>query len=52
MTQHQLATLAGISNSHLSHIEAGRYNPSPAVMVALAAALECDIADITHAECA
>lgn len=43
MTVTALAAAAGIKQSHLSNIEAGRRNASPEVAVALASALCVDL---------
>lgn len=43
MTVTALAEAAGVKQSHLSNIEAGRRNASPDVVVALAAALKVDL---------
>lgn len=43
MTVTALAEAAGVKQSHLSNIEAGRRNASPDVVVALASALKVDL---------
>lgn len=43
MTGTALAQQAGIGQAHLSNIEAGRRQPSPAVAVALAEALRVEL---------
>lgn len=46
LTRTALAELAGIKQSHVSNLEAGRRNASPDVTVALARALKVDVAAI------
>lgn len=46
LTVTALADAAGIKQSHLSNIEAGRRNPSPDVAVAIARALKVDVVAI------
>ncbi|GAA2327369.1 helix-turn-helix transcriptional regulator [Dactylosporangium salmoneum] len=46
LTQAKLAAAAEISASHLSEIEGGTRNPSPAVLVRLAEALHCQPTDL------
>lgn len=47
MSQRQLASVSGLSNSEISRIEAGeRKRPSPAVLLALSAALDIPYEDL------
>lgn len=46
LSQRQLASLAGISNTYLSDIEVGRTNPSLKTLQKLADALAVDIKDL------
>jgi XRE family aerobic/anaerobic benzoate catabolism transcriptional regulator len=50
LTQTALATTAGISQSHLANIEAGRDEPSLVVLRDLAKALDCTADDLLR-EC-
>jgi len=50
LQQQALASKAGISRPHMSSIEHGRVGASPGVLRRLAAALECEIADLMPPE--
>lgn len=53
LKQYQLAEAAGISKSHMSDLEAGKYQPTLATLGRIAAALGCELSDlIVRAECA
>lgn len=41
LTQAEVAAAAGVSAGHLSELESGKRNPSPAALLRLAEALEC-----------
>ncbi|MFF7521215.1 helix-turn-helix domain-containing protein [Streptomyces pseudovenezuelae] len=46
LKQKELAHKVGISTPHMSSIEHGRVNPSPPVLLRLAAALGCQVPDL------
>lgn len=48
MSQSVLAAHVGVNRSAINRIESGTRNPGPALLVALAAALGCEIDDITE----
>lgn len=48
LTQEELAHLAGLHRTYMTHVETGRVNPSLETLARLARALECDIADLTR----
>lgn len=47
-TQEELAHLAGLHRTYMTHVETGRVNPGLETLARLALALECDIADLTR----
>jgi transcriptional regulator with XRE-family HTH domain len=46
LTQNEVAELAGMSQSQISHIETGRCRPRRRTMERLASALFCDVAEV------
>jgi len=48
LSNHAVAQAAGISSSHLAHVEAERRGASPGVLALIAATLGRPIADIVH----
>lgn len=50
LTQEELAARAGAGISHLSRVENGRVAPTLGTLRKLAAALECDVADLFGAD--
>lgn len=48
LTQEDVAHLAGLHRTYLTHVETGRVNPSLETLARLALALDCDLADLTQ----
>lgn len=48
LTQEELAHLAGLHRTYMTHVETGRVNPSLETLARLAVALGCDLSDLTR----